>query len=106
MNKKFFGTDGIRGTVNESYLTADTALKLGIAAGKVFTRGPHIHRVVIGKDTRVSGYMLETALTSGFTSVSNYDYEVVENDKKREINIIEPGKIDGIVRRFEEIMSA
>ena len=69
MNKKLFGTDGIRGTVNESYLTADTALKLGIAAGKVFTRGPHIHRVVIGKDTRVSGYMLETALTSGFTSV-------------------------------------
>ena len=69
MEKKFFGTDGIRGTVNESYLTADTALKLGIAAGKVFTRGPHIHRVVIGKDTRVSGYMLETALTSGFTSV-------------------------------------
>jgi len=69
LNKKFFGTDGIRGTVNESYLTADTALKLGIAAGKVFTRGPHIHRVVIGKDTRVSGYMLETALTSGFTSV-------------------------------------
>ena len=69
MDKKLFGTDGIRGTVNESYLTADTALKLGIAAGKVFTRGPHIHRVVIGKDTRVSGYMLETALTSGFTSV-------------------------------------
>ena len=69
MNKKLFGTDGIRGTVNESYLTADTALKLGISAGKVFTRGPHIHRVVIGKDTRVSGYMLETALTSGFTSV-------------------------------------
>jgi len=69
LNKKLFGTDGIRGTVNESYLTADTALKLGIAAGKVFTRGPHIHRVVIGKDTRVSGYMLETALTSGFTSV-------------------------------------
>jgi len=69
LNKKFFGTDGIRGTVNESYLTADIALKLGIAAGKVFTRGPHIHRVVIGKDTRVSGYMLETALTSGFTSV-------------------------------------
>ena len=69
MIKKFFGTDGIRGTVNESYLTAETALKLGIAAGKLFTRGPHIHRVVIGKDTRVSGYMLETALTSGFTSV-------------------------------------
>ena len=69
MDKKLFGTDGIRGTVNESYLTADTALKLGIAAGKVFIRGPHIHRVVIGKDTRVSGYMLETALTSGFTSV-------------------------------------
>ena len=69
MIKKFFGTDGIRGTVNETYLTAETALKLGIAAGKVFTRGPHIHRVVIGKDTRVSGYMLETALTSGFTSV-------------------------------------
>jgi len=69
VNKKLFGTDGIRGRVNESYLTAETALKLGIAAGKVFTRGPHIHRVVIGKDTRVSGYMLETALTSGFTSV-------------------------------------
>ena len=68
MVKKFFGTDGIRGTVNSETLNSEIALKLGLAAGKVFTRGNHKHRVVIGKDTRVSGYMLESALESGFTS--------------------------------------
>ena len=68
MVKKFFGTDGIRGTVNSEILNSEIALKLGLAAGKVFTRGNHKHRVVIGKDTRVSGYMLESALESGFTS--------------------------------------
>ena len=68
MAKKFFGTDGIRGTVNSEILNSEIALKLGLAAGKVFTRGNHKHRVVIGKDTRVSGYMLESALESGFTS--------------------------------------
>ena len=68
MAKKFFGTDGIRGTVNSETLNSEIALKLGLAAGKVFTRGNHKHRVVIGKDTRVSGYMLESALESGFTS--------------------------------------
>ena len=68
MAKKFFGTDGIRGTVNSEILNSEIALKLGLAAGKIFTRGSHKHRVVIGKDTRVSGYMLESALESGFTS--------------------------------------
>tara|TARA_B100000929_G_scaffold288498_1_gene277101 strand:+ start:5890 stop:7245 length:1356 start_codon:yes stop_codon:yes gene_type:complete len=68
MVKKFFGTDGIRGTVNSETLNSEIALKLGLAAGKVFTKGNHKHRVVIGKDTRVSGYMLESALESGFTS--------------------------------------
>jgi len=68
MAKSFFGTDGIRGTVNTEDLNSEIALKLGIAAGKIFTRGNHKHRVIIGKDTRVSGYMLESALESGFTS--------------------------------------
>jgi phosphoglucosamine mutase len=68
MAKSFFGTDGIRGTVNTESLNSEIALKLGLAAGKVFTRGNHKHRVLIGKDTRISGYMLESALESGFTS--------------------------------------
>ena len=68
MAKSFFGTDGIRGTVNTESLNSEIALKLGLAAGKIFTRGNHKHRVLIGKDTRISGYMLESALESGFTS--------------------------------------
>ena len=68
MAKSFFGTDGIRGTVNTESLNSEIALKLGLAAGKIFTRGDHKHRVLIGKDTRISGYMLESALESGFTS--------------------------------------
>lgn len=63
---KLFGTDGIRGTANSYPVTADIALKLGMAAGTYFNRGDHLHRVVIAKDTRLSGYMLEPALTSGF----------------------------------------
>ncbi len=69
MNRKLFGTDGIRGTANAGSMTADTALKVGMAAAVHFTRGDHRHRVVIGKDTRLSGYMIETALTSGFISM-------------------------------------
>jgi phosphoglucosamine mutase len=69
MIRKYFGTDGIRGTVNESNMTAETALRLGKAAGHVFRRGDHRHRVVIGKDTRLSGYMIEPALVAGFTSM-------------------------------------
>ena len=61
-----FGTDGIRGTANTPPMDAGTALRLGQAAGKFFNRGTHRHRVVIGKDTRLSGYMLEPALTAGF----------------------------------------
>jgi phosphoglucosamine mutase len=61
-----FGTDGIRGTANTDPMTAETALRLGQAAGLMFTRGSHRHRVVIGKDTRLSGYMIEPALTAGF----------------------------------------
>ena len=69
MTRKYFGTDGIRGRVNTTKLTPEVAMKAGMAAGKIFTRGEHRHRVVIGKDTRLSGYMLESALVSGFTSV-------------------------------------
>lgn len=70
MTRKYFGTDGIRGTANQYPMTADIALKVGIAAGKKFAgRGNFRHRVVIGKDTRLSGYMVEPALTAGFTSV-------------------------------------
>jgi phosphoglucosamine mutase len=69
MNKRLFGTDGIRGLANKAPMNAETALKVGMAAGSVFTNGSHRHRVVIGKDTRLSGYMLEPALVAGFTSV-------------------------------------
>lgn len=69
MSRKYFGTDGIRGTANQGAMTAETALRVGMAAGRVFRRGEHRHRVVIGKDTRLSGYMLEPALTAGFTSM-------------------------------------
>ncbi len=64
--RKLFGTDGIRGTANVDPMTAETALRLGQAAGLLFTRGAHRHRVVIGKDTRLSGYMIEPALVAGF----------------------------------------
>jgi phosphoglucosamine mutase len=67
--KRLFGTDGVRGTANQDPMTAELALKLGMAAGHTFTRGNHRHTVVIGKDTRLSGYMLEPALTAGFISV-------------------------------------
>ena len=67
--RRYFGTDGIRGTVNCGLMTAETALKLGMAAGRVFRRGEYRHRVVIGKDTRLSGYTLEPALVAGFTSM-------------------------------------
>ncbi|QAY76071.1 phosphoglucosamine mutase [Sphingosinicella sp. BN140058] len=69
MGRKFFGTDGIRGRTNQSPMTAEMAQRVGQAAGAHFQRGDHRHRVVIGKDTRLSGYMMETALISGFTSV-------------------------------------
>jgi len=69
MTRKLFGTDGVRGRANETPMTAETALRLGQAAGRHFTNGTHANRVVIGKDTRRSGYMLENALTAGFTSV-------------------------------------
>ena len=69
MGRKFFGTDGIRGRTNDGVMTAATAMKVGQAAGTYFLRGAHRHRVVIGKDTRLSGYMLENAMTAGFTSV-------------------------------------
>jgi phosphoglucosamine mutase len=68
MARKYFGTDGIRGKANK-IITPDLALRVGQAAGLVFRRGEHRNRVVIGKDTRLSGYMIETALVAGFTSV-------------------------------------
>src|SRR5947208_2512948 len=68
MARKYFGTDGIRGRANGT-ITPELALKVGQAAGLIFRRGDHRHRVLIGKDTRLSGYMIETALVAGFTSV-------------------------------------
>lgn len=69
MSRKFFGTDGMRGRANSNPMTAEMALKLGAAAGRYFRRdGGGAHRVIIGKDTRLSGYMFETAMTAGFTS--------------------------------------
>lgn len=69
MARKYFGTDGIRGLTNIAPMTAEMAMKVGMAAGAYFVRGDHRHRVVIGKDTRLSGYMLENALVAGFTAV-------------------------------------
>lgn len=69
MARKYFGTDGIRGLTNNGAMTAAMAMRVGMAAGCHFLRGDHRHRVLIGKDTRLSGYMLESALQAGFTSV-------------------------------------
>src|SRR6218665_2093138 len=69
MARKYFGTDGVRGLANGAKLTPDLALRVGMAAGLTFVRGDHRNRVVIGKDTRRSGYMIESALLSGFTAV-------------------------------------
>jgi phosphoglucosamine mutase len=69
MARRYFGTDGIRGRTNEAPMTAELAMRVGQAAGAHFLRGDHRHRVVIGKDTRLSGYMMESALVAGFTSV-------------------------------------
>lgn len=67
--RKLFGTDGVRGKANQEPITAEIALRLGIAAGSLFKRGDYRRQVVIGKDTRLSGYMIESALTAGFTAV-------------------------------------
>ena len=71
MSRGLFGTDGVRGRANTHPMTAEMALRLGAAAGRYFRRDSKdsVHRVVIGKDTRLSGYMLEPALTAGFTSM-------------------------------------
>ena len=66
MSRRYFGTDGIRGRANTFPMTAEVAMKVGMAAGMSFQRGSHRHRVVIGKDTRLSGYMIETAMVAGF----------------------------------------
>ena len=65
MNRKFFGTDGVRGRANAGNMTPDMVMRIGLAAGQIYRRGGHRHRVVIGKDTRLSGYMIEQALTAG-----------------------------------------
>ncbi len=67
--RKLFGTDGVRGLANAEPMTPETMLRLALAAGRRFTRGSHRHRVVIGKDTRLSGYMIEPALTAGFVAM-------------------------------------
>ncbi|MFT4002315.1 MAG: phosphoglucosamine mutase [Rhizobium sp.] len=68
MKRRYFGTDGIRGQSNIYPMTPDLAMRVGIATGTIFHRGSHRHRVVIGKDTRLSGYMLENAIVAGFTA--------------------------------------
>ena len=68
MKRRYFGTDGIRGKSNTFPMTPDLAMRVGIAVGTIFRRGAHRHRVVIGKDTRLSGYMLENAMVAGFTA--------------------------------------
>jgi phosphoglucosamine mutase len=68
MKRKYFGTDGIRGTANAHPMTPEVAMKVGMAVGVTYHRGAHRHRVVIGKDTRLSGYMLENAMVAGFTA--------------------------------------
>jgi phosphoglucosamine mutase len=68
MKRKYFGTDGIRGQSNLFPMTPDLAMRVGIAVGTIFRNGAHRHRVVIGKDTRLSGYMLENAMVAGFTA--------------------------------------
>ncbi len=68
MKRRYFGTDGIRGQSNTFPMTPDLAMRVGIAVGTIFRRGSHRHRVVIGKDTRLSGYMLENAMVAGFTA--------------------------------------
>ncbi len=69
MTRKLFGTDGVRGRANGATMNAEMAMRLGMAAGAYFRNGDHAHQVVIGKDTRRSGYMLETAMTAGFNAV-------------------------------------
>ena len=69
MPRTLFGTDGVRGRANSEPMTAEIAMRIGMAAGQVFHRGAHRNRAVIGKDTRLSGYMIEQALTAGFLSV-------------------------------------
>jgi phosphoglucosamine mutase len=69
MSHRYFGTDGIRGLANRRPMTSEVALRVGMAAGRVLSNGQHRHRVVIGKDTRLSGYMIESAMMSGFTAV-------------------------------------
>jgi phosphoglucosamine mutase len=69
MSRSLFGTDGVRGLANSEPMTAEIAMRIGMAAGQVFNRGGHRHRAVIGKDTRLSGYMIEQALTAGFLSL-------------------------------------
>src|ERR1700731_2853815 len=69
MTRRLFGTDGIRGKANSEPMTPETALRVAMAAGQVLRRGDHRHLVVIGKDTRLSGYMLEPALAAGFIAM-------------------------------------
>ena len=76
MSRKYFGTDGIRGLANSHPMTSDVAMRVGMAAGNIFTNGERRHRVLIGKDTRLSGYMIESAMVSGFTAVGMEVFQV------------------------------
>ena len=99
MARKLFGTDGVRGRANDAPMTPETALRLGQAAGRYFSNGGHAHRVLIGKDTRRSGYMLETALTAGFTSVG-MDVFLVGPVRVAAVGEVAPGRLAEPERRL------
>ena len=80
MKRNLFGTDGIRGRANIFPVTAEIAMKVGMAAGRIFTCGEYRHRVVIGKDTRLSGYMIESALSQSL--VCKFSLKVYSNSYK------------------------
>ena len=83
MGRKYFGTDGIRGRANDGVLDAATAMKVGQAAGRHFLRGTHKHRIIIGKDTRLSGYMMETAMVAGFSARTVSDGRSLRREASR-----------------------
>ncbi len=76
MSKRLFGTDGLRGQVNIFPMTAEVALRMGLAAGSYFRNGKQRHKVIIGKDTRLSGYVFESALTSGLCAMGMDVFQV------------------------------
>src|SRR6516165_10021122 len=101
MVRKYFGTDGIRGRANGT-ITPELALKVGQAAGLIFRRGEHRHRVLIGKDTRLSGYMIETALVAGFTLSDEIEHKIEELVDSTLIKMLAKSADVGRARRIDD----